>query len=268
MKLSTATEILKESGIDNARGEARLLFSEIAKIPNSELYGRDAESDSEALIAAIKRRVEREPLQYIIGEVDFYRERYKVTSDCLIPRPDTEILVEEVIKRLPSAAHFIDLCTGSGCIALSILNNTERTHAEAVDISSPALSVARENADRLSLLDRITFIEKDVLTEAVPGKFSAVVSNPPYVTTDAYKKLMPEIYYEPDIAFLGGEDGLDFYRGILNLYENSLSDGGFFAFEIGYDQGNDLCRLADKHSFTAEIIKDLSGNDRVAVLKR
>ena len=268
MKLSEATEILSSAGIENARYEARLLFSEIAKISQSELYGADAESENPLLVEAISRRAKREPLQYIVGEVDFYRERYKVTPDCLIPRSDTEILVDEVIKRLPKGEFFIDLCTGSGCIALSVLNNTDSTTAAALDVSAPAIRVAKENAKRLSLSERITFVEKDVLSGAAEGKFYAVVSNPPYVTEAAYKNLMPEIYYEPDIAFLGGEDGLIFYRKILSLYSSSLKKGGFFAFEIGYDQADALTELAKAHSMNIQIIKDFSGNARVAVLER
>ena len=268
MKLSTATEILKAAGIEDARREARLLFSETMPIPLSDLLTADVECDSDRLSEAIARRAKREPLQYIIGEVDFYRERYKVTPDCLIPRSDTEILVDAVIQRLPKGAHFIDLCTGSGCIALSVLNNTDGTSAMAVDISASALNVAKENANRLSLSDRVALIEKDVLSEAVKGSFHAIVSNPPYVTKEAYKGLMPEIYFEPDIAFLGGDDGLDFYRGILELYKNSLSDGGFFAFEIGYDQADAIVLLAEKHLLHCEIINDYGGNARVAILNK
>ena len=268
MKLSTATDILQKAGIEDARHEARLLFSQIAKIPSSELYGRDAESDMPALTEAIERRSKREPLQYIIGEVDFYRERYRVTPDCLIPRSDTEILVDEAVKRLPKGARFIDLCTGSGCIVLSVLNNTDSTSAIALDVSPAALKIAKENAERLSLTERVGFIEKDVLAEAVEGRFHAVLSNPPYVTSKAYSELMPEIYFEPDIAFLGGEDGLDFYRGILALYKDSLLEDGFFGFEIGYDQADALTELAGEHRMKIEIIKDLSGNPRVALLKK
>ena len=149
-----------------------------------------------------------------------------------------------------------------------MLNNTKATSAVAVDISGGALAVARENADRLSLTDRVDFIEKDVLSEAIEGKFFAILSNPPYVTAKAYESLMPEIYFEPEIAFLGGEDGLDFYRGILKAYENSLEDGGFFGFEIGYDQADAISALAAERSMTAQIINDLSGNPRVAILKK
>ena len=268
MKLSTATEQLSRAGIEDARFEARVLFREFARVSDSELYGGDCESDSDELIRAIERRVKREPLQYIIGEVDFYRERYKVTPDTLIPRFDTEILVQEVIKRLPCASRFIDICTGSGCIALSVLNNTKETCGTALDISEKALAVARENAERLSLSERIEFIEADALLRAADGKFSAVISNPPYVTEKAYESLMTEIYFEPKIAFVGGEDGLVFYRKIISLYENSLEVGGFFAFEIGYDQAQALTSIANEHSMKCEIINDYSGNPRVAILKR
>ena len=268
MKLSTATDILKAAGIEDAKHEARLLFSEIAKIPQSDLYFGDPESDLASLSEAVERRAKREPLQYIIGEVDFYRERYKVTPDCLIPRSDTEILVDEAVKRMPEGAHFADLCTGSGCIALSVLNNTKKTTATAVDISAKALAVARENAKSLSLSERISFIQKDVLSDEAEGEFFAILSNPPYVTDKAYKELMPEIYFEPDIAFLGGEDGLNFYRRILDLYSECLSENGFFGFEIGYDQADALVSLAKEHAMNIEIIKDFSANPRVAILKK
>ena len=268
MKLSKATEILKEAGIEDALFEARLLFSDIGNVPKTELYGKDAECDSVQLSDAVMRRAKREPLQYIIGKVAFFREEYKVTPDCLIPRQDTEILVDEVVRRLPKAKTFLDLCTGSGCIALSVLNNTDSTRAVAVDISSRALSVAKENAKSLSLSDRIEFIERDALAPIGEEKFYAIVSNPPYVTQKAYESLQPEIYFEPDIAFLGGEDGLDFYKGILEIYKDSIEDGGFFAFEIGYDQADALCALAKEHSFKIDVKKDLSNNPRAVILYR
>lgn len=268
MKLSEAADILKEAGIEDGKREARLLFSHFSGLPDALLYGANAESFSEELAEAVNRRAKREPLQYIIGKVDFYKETYMVSSDCLIPRSDTEILVDEVIKRIPSGAKIIDLCTGSGCIALSVLRNTVLTTAVALDISAAALSVARQNADSLSLGSRVEFISADVLEKAIEGKFFAVISNPPYVTEGAYQNLAPEIYFEPRIAFLGGEDGLVFYRRIVSLYKNSLCEGGFFAFEIGYDQADSIRQIAKDNSFLCEIIKDYSGNNRVAVLKK
>ena len=268
MKLSTAIKILKDAGIEEATQEARYLFSHFASLSPASLYGTDPDIEEPRLVKAIDERAKRVPLQYIIGEVDFYRENYIVSKECLIPRSDTEILVEEVIKRLPDGARFIDICTGSGCIALSTLNNTKDTTAVAVDISDAALSIARKNADRLSLCNRVEFILKDALSEAIDGSFFAIISNPPYVTSSSYESLAPEIYFEPKIAFLGGEDGLDFYKRLIPLYKSSLASDGFFAFEIGYDQGDALCRIAEENGMTCKIIKDYSDNPRVAILTK
>ena len=214
------------------------------------------------------RRAKREPLQYILGEADFYRETYKVTPDTLIPREDTEILVDYAVKNLPTGARFIDLCTGSGCIALSVLNNTKSTSALAVDISAGALRVAKENARRLSLSDRIEFLLQDATKPLGVDEVFAVLSNPPYVSYEAYSELEKEIYYEPRQAFVGGEDGADFYRAITPIYKNVIPKNGFIAYEIGYDQGALIKDIAKKEGMSSEIIKDLSGNDRVAVLKK
>ena len=267
MKLSEAAKILGNAGIDDPKREARMLFSRFSGLSEAALYGGDAESSSPELCEAVRRRSEREPMQYIIGEVDFYRESYIVSADCLIPRSDTEILVDEAVKILPCGARFIDLCTGSGCIALSVLNNTSDTTAIALDLSEKALNIAKRNAERLSLLDRISFICGDALSDKTDGKFDAVISNPPYVTSEAYKSLEPEIYFEPEMAFLGGDDGLIFYRKIISLYKDSLKEGGFFAFEIGYDQADAIFSIAKENSLEARIVKDLSGNDRVAILR-
>ena len=266
MKLSDATRLLAEAGIENARSEARAIFSAIGKIPAAETVGNDPSCD--AVDEAVARRAKREPLQYIIGRVDFYRESYSVSPDCLIPRADTEILVDYAVKHLPKGARFIDLCTGSGCVAISTLRNTEATTALAVDLSDGALRQARLNAEQNGVPDRCEFIKADVLSETQDGTFHAVLSNPPYVRDSVYETLEPEIFFEPKMAFVGGEDGLDFYKKILELYKDKLTPGGFFAFEIGYDQRCDLFALAELHDMSCVIIKDLSGNDRVAVLTR
>lgn len=268
MKLSEAIRMLENAGIDNARYEARLLFEEVGGISRSELYGSDCDSQREELITALQRRTSREPLQYIIGKCDFFKETYKVSPACLIPRQDTEILVEYAIRSIPAEKSFLDLCTGSGCIAISTVKNTKKTNAIAVDISADALAIAKENAEINGVFRRIEFLERDVMEKRVDGNFFAILSNPPYVTEKAYSELDEQIYHEPKAAFLGGEDGLDFYRRITELYRDSFEDGGFIAFEIGYDQGEALVKIAESHRMTCEIIKDYSGNDRVAVLKR
>ncbi len=268
MKLGEAIGILQAAGIESARHDARRIFESVGGVEKSRLVLLDTESDSPELAPAISRRAAREPLQYILGEVDFYRENYYVNKNCLIPRADTEILVDYAVKNLPTGCRFVDVCTGSGCVAISTLKNTKETHAVAVDISPEAILVASENANRNSVIDRIDFICADALSTSAPGSFFAVLSNPPYVSESAYENLEPEIYFEPKIAFVGGADGLDFYKKIISLYLDKIEDEGFFAFEIGFDQAKPLTQLANAYNMRCEIIKDFSGNDRVAVLRK
>ncbi len=267
MKLKEAIDLLRSSGIESAAYDARALFRQIGGISPSDLVLRDADCSSSELTEAIERRKRREPLQYILGEADFYKETYKVTPDCLIPRPDTELLVDYAVKHLPSGASFIDICTGSGCIAVSTLKNTTATTALAVDISEAALNIARHNAERNGVLERVQFIYADALSAPVAESCFALLSNPPYVTDKAYTELEPEIYFEPKIAFVGGEDGLDFYRRLISLYKSRIAPEGFMAFEIGYDQAEALKAIAKEEALACEILKDYSGNDRVAILR-
>lgn len=268
MKLSELTRRLKESGIENARAESRLLFELFGKIRREELIFGDAESDSEELTLAAERRAKREPLQYILGSVGFYREEYEVTPDCLIPRQDTEILVDTAVKLIPDGERFLDICTGSGCVAISTLCNTKNTHATAIDISGGALNVARRNAEKNGVANRVEFIEADATSYKPDGEFFAVISNPPYVTEDEYGSLEAEIFYEPKIAFVGGKDGLDFYRRLTELYCDSIKDGGFIAYEIGFEEAEGLRGIAKSNGMRCEIIADLSGNPRVALLRK
>ncbi len=211
---------------------------------------------------AVRRLENREPLAYVLGEWYFYDEVYRVSPDCLVPRPDTEHLVEELIRRLPEGAVFADLCTGSGCIAISTLAHRPDCRALAVDLSEGALSLARENAVLNGVADRIEFRHADVLSGAALGDvtFDAVVSNPPYIVSSVIDTLEPEVLREPRMALDGGEDGLIFYRVLIDRYRKNVKDGGFFLFEIGYDQGDALRSLCP-----CEIKKDYGGNDRVAV---
>ncbi|MBO7304513.1 MAG: peptide chain release factor N(5)-glutamine methyltransferase [Clostridia bacterium] len=268
MRISEAIALLSGAGIENARHDARKLFIHFEALRIEDLLLCDAESHSPALLDAVKRRCEREPLQYILGEANFYRESYTVTPACLIPREDTEILVDFAVNNIPDGARFIDVCTGSGCIAISTLKNTKNTHAVAVDISPEALELAKINAERNGVADRISFTRSDAKREAAEGEFYALLSNPPYVTDGEYEILEPEIYHEPKIAFVGGEDGLGFYKTILELYINKICTGGFFAFEIGCEQGKAITRIASEYRLDTKILKDLSGKDRVAILRR
>ena len=267
MTLNQAYLLLKESGVDNALHDARELFSHFCGASTLELTDRSYSSDNPELISAIERRAAREPLQYVIGEICFYRETYKVTPDCLIPRSDTEILVDFAVKNIPSGEHFADLCTGRGCIGISVLKNTADTTAALVDISDAALKIAKENAVRNGVSERTEFILCDLMKNEISGEFFAVLSNPPYVTSDAYKALEPEIYKEPEAAFVGGADGADFYRTLTPIYKHHIKKDGFIAYEIGFDQAEILKKIASDNAMSCEIIKDFSDNARVAVLR-
>ena len=266
MTIKEAAILLSEAGVAEPTHDARVIFKEIGGFNDAEVFTGRASSDSAAVKDAVYRRAKREPLQYIIGRADFYRETYRVTPDCLIPRFDTEILVDYAVKNLPEGAQFIDLCTGSGCVAISTLKNTKNTRAIAVDISDAALRIAAENANALGVYDRIQLLCADATAYVPDGKFFAVLSNPPYVSEDSYRALDREIYYEPEAAFVGGADGGDFYRKITPLYKNTIQKDGFIAYEIGYDQATLLCEVAEENGLDCRILHDLSNNPRVAVL--
>ncbi len=268
MTLAEAIEALKSAGVPSPEYDARELFRHAEGLPFGTPIPRSY--SSRAAEPLIEQRRQREPLAYITGEVGFFRESYEVTPEVLIPRPDTEILVEYAVANIPDGESFADLCTGSGCIAVSTLKNTSGTTALAVDISDGALAVARRNAERAGVISRLTLAKCDLLSEDIPasGEFFAILSNPPYVTEAEYEELEPEIYKEPEGAFLGGTDGLDFYKRLLPLALPHVKPSGFIAFEIGAYQGEAVTELAKAQGLSAEILKDYSGQDRVAVIKR
>ncbi len=224
--------------------------------------------DEPELISAVSCRSKRYPLQYILGEWYFFGEKYIVNENCLVPRPDTEILVEKAISELPENAIFADLCTGSGCIAISVLAHRKDCRAFAVELFESTLDIAIKNAELNGVSDRFTPVLADVLKPIkLDVPIDAIVSNPPYIPTEVVKGLEDEVQMEPKAALDGGVDGLDFYRAILKNHLHLLKKDGFAAFEIGYDQGASLKSLALEHSMSAHIIPDYGGNDRVAFLK-
>lgn len=265
--LKEAVKRLEGAGVSSPDYDARELFRAFARLGSEPLTPNTA-SCSEELEGAIRRRENREPLQYIIGTVGFYREEYRVTPDCLIPRSDTEILVDYAVKNIPEGEHFADLCSGSGCIGISTLRNTRGTKCASFDISDTALALTLENAALNGVSDRLTATKKDLLAEEPTGEYFAILSNPPYIPREVYEGLDREIFSEPKIAFVGGDDGLIFYERLTPVCKNLLKDGGFIAYEIGYDQADSIKAIADKNGLSCQIIKDYSGNDRVAVLRK
>ncbi len=269
MTLAEAIKILTDAGVPSPEYDAKELMHRFGGIGDP-VIPKNYASDSPEFIDAVNRRAAREPLQYIIGTVGFYREEYKVTPDCLIPRSDTEILVDYAVKNIPESECFLDLCSGSGCIGISTLANTGNTYCISADISSEALKLTLENAEKNGVRDRLSAVKCDLLRDkpVINKKIYAVLSNPPYVKSEDYQQLDGEIYYEPKNAFLGGDDGLDFYRILIPFSMETVCEGGFAAFEIGYDQAEDIKQIAHAAGFRAEILKDYSGNDRVAIIKK
>ena len=211
----------------------------------------------------IEKRASRIPLQQILGSQEFMGLTFRVTPDVLIPRQDTETLVEQVLQEQKDPdIRLLDLCTGSGCVIVSILHNVSDVEGYAVDISKQALNVAKENA---RLNDVPVLFEHSDLFDHVTGTFDVIVSNPPYICTDEIAKLMPEVRdFEPMEALDGKEDGLYFYRKIIGQCKQYLNPEGHLLFEIGYDQGQKVSALMREIGFhDVQVIKDLARKDRV-----
>jgi len=204
---------------------------------------------------------------YVLGKKYFFRNYFTVNEACLIPRPDTERVVEALISELPAGGVFADLCTGTGCIALSALAERPDARAYICDVSERALEAARENAISLNVGDRVEIDRLDVMKSLPQRIFDVIVSNPPYLCSDEIDDY-PSLTAEPRTALDGGGDGLDFYRRFISDYTCLLAPQGIFIFEIGFEQADAVAQLAKQYGFSCTVKKDYGGNDRVALLKR
>lgn len=259
-------EKLNTAGIEDARNDAWLLMTFVCKIDRTyyfvhmdEEMSTDHQAEYEAVLS---KRAEHVPLQYITGEQDFMGLPFRVNDAVLVPRQDTETLVEEALKVIRPGMKVLDLCTGSGCILISILKNVVDVEGYGYDISKQAINVAKENAK----LNNVTAIfERSDLFEDIMETFDVIVSNPPYIPTDVIAGLMPEVsVYEPYQALDGKEDGLYFYRKIIAECKKYLTANGQILLEIGHDQGEAVADLLLNAGFeNVKVIKDLAGNDRV-----
>jgi len=280
------TEYLKGKGIDNPRLDSEVLLAHLLRLDRVGLYlnfdrplSRDELSSFREIV---KRRGSREPLQYITGHQEFWTLDFKVTPDVLIPRPDTEILVEEALKavrretldvrrqnQLPFT--ILDLCTGSGCIAISLAHELKDAVVYAVDTSEAALSIARENAEKNVVQDRVIFLQGDLyeaLTSYVSRltSYDIIVSNPPYIKNIDIPNIQPEVRdYEPRMAVDGGTEGLGFYKRIVADAPNHLSPHGWLMVEVGEGQADAVSKMmADTGAFESiSTVKDLAGIERV-----
>ncbi len=226
----------------------------------------DKTKEAENIIA---RRQNGEPLAYILGNVDFFGLNLYVSSACLTPRADTEVIVERALELLGERnAEVLDICTGSGCIALAIAANS-RAAVLGVDISQEALDVAKRNAEKCALSGKVRFEQRDALAHGFLAgeKYDLIVSNPPYIPTADIAALSAEVHSEPMLALDGGADGLVFYRRFAEILPAHLKSGGAIIFEIGYDQEADIRALCEKAGLYCEIFRDYGGNVRGAVIK-
>lgn len=259
---------LEEAGIEEAKLDAWYLLEYVTGIGRAEYYGRPDRVIEEEMVRkymeTIRIRSTRVPLQHITGEQVFMGYPFLVNEHVLIPRQDTESLVEEALKVTTAGMKVLDMCTGSGCILLSMMKKKPGMKGIGCDISKEALKVAEENAKRLKV--ETVFVESD-LFENVTGKFDVIVSNPPYIRTDVIAGLQDEVkLYDPFLALDGKEDGLYFYRKIITESTAYMKNSGVLLFEIGSDQGeavSDLMNAAGYQNVTVK--KDLAGLDRVVI---
>ena len=277
MNLVDIISALTEAGIENSIYEAVLIASHFTgKAEALLLSDRNVTlecPDESALKRAVERRISREPLQYILGEWDFMGLTFHVSEDCLIPRADTELLCEKAIKELPQGGSFLDLCTGSGCIAVSVARYRKDVTVTALEKYEETIRIAEEN-DRLITGGRIRFVTADVTDAAAakehfPGeKFDFIASNPPYVTREEILTLEPELSREPRHALTDEGDGLHFIRAIVDIYPKFLRDGGILAIEHGCAQGEAVREIMRCAGFSPQTLRDLSGMERVTMLTK
>ena len=264
---------LKTNNIQEPNLKSRLLMQYILNKPRQYLLIHDNEEltnkQEKAYLENIEKMIKGVPLQHITHSQEFMKMNFYVNENVLIPRPDTEILVEEVINiaKKINAKKILDLCTGSGAIAISLAKYIENSQITAVDISEEALRIAKLNAVNNNVEDKITFVKSDLFENIVKEKYDIIVSNPPYIKKNFIKKLDKEVQQEPYIALDGGYDGLDFYRKIISEGYQYLKFKGYLCMEIGYDQKQevfDIIKKQEKYSNTYSKI-DLVGNDRIVV---
>ena len=266
------TDKLDAAGISDASVDIWLLLEHFADIDKGD-YFANQNMELNPVVAkeieeAVEKRINHIPLQHIVGETEFMGLTFKVNDKVLVPRFDTEILVDEVVMYVGNEFYkILDMCTGSGCIAITVSDMCDNAKVVAADISKDALDVAKEN-NEINSTD-VEFVESD-LFENVEGLFDVIVSNPPYIKTEEIENLMDEVkLHDPRLALDAGEDGLEFYRRIIKDSKDYLKQDGMIFFEIGFDQAEDVSKLLDENGFKDIVVKkDLAMNDRVIFAKK
>jgi release factor glutamine methyltransferase len=267
--LKQATEFLTSHNITEAQLDAEVLLCGVLKIKRNNLVTLRQETINQEQYQQyqnfLKRRIKGEPVDYILGNSEFMGLPFKVNSNVLIPRPETELIVEQANKFIKEnkSKTILDLCTGSGAIAVSVAYYNDVT-VVASDISEKALQVAKDNAITNKVSNKIEFIKSNMFDNIIDKKFDIIISNPPYVTEKEYKGLEKEIFFEPETAFLAGEDGLDFYRIIANKVSQHLNPKGILLLELNANISLQIAELFSDFLFV-KIIKDYSNLDRILI---
>lgn len=270
-------EELRQAQAAEAELDARLLLEYVCGTDRNTLLAHGerevTEAENESYVNLISERKKHIPLQYLTGVQEFMGLEFYVNSSVLIPRQDTEILVEEVMRHLHDGMRILDMCTGSGCILLSLLYYSNDCTGLGADVSMEALETAGRNAEKLNAKKaaegqealEVEFVQSNLFEGLKPEAYDIIVSNPPYIRSDVIDTLMPEVKdHEPHLALDGSEDGLYFYREILKRAGNYLARGGMLFFEIGHDQGTAVKELMKKAGFAeVEVMQDFAGLDRV-----
>jgi len=280
--LNWVAEYLTEKDIDSPRLSAELLLSHVLAMKRIELYTQFdkavAAEQLDRLHDLIKRAGQHEPIAYLVGKTEFYSLQLYVTSDCMIPRPETELLVERAIEflRTRDGKQFVcDLGTGSGCIAIAIARNYPGADVIATDISDAALNIAAQNIEKHQLKNRVTLLCGDLFDPLDPqlnvDKFDLIVCNPPYVSAAEFEKLDKNVKdYQPKLALFAGDDGLDIYRQIIKKIDAFLKPGAALMLEVGYSQGETVRELLEDTGCLGKITieKDFNDNDRIAIARK
>ena len=268
--LKQATEFLTSHNITEAQLDAEVLLCGVLKIKRSKLATLRQETISQEQYQQyqnyLNKRITGEPVDYILGNSEFMGLQFKVNSNVLIPRPETELIVEQANKLIKenNFNQILDLCTGSGAIAVSVAHYNDNVSVVATDISQKALQVAKENAITNNVSNKVEFIESNMFDNIIDKKFDIIISNPPYVTEKEYKGLERELFFEPKNAFLAGEDGLDFYKIIADSSARYLNPKGVLLLELNANISLQIADLFSDFLFV-KIIKDYSGLDRILV---
>lgn len=276
--IKTGMNMIKEKNIEDATLKSKMIMENVLGqnrqyIIANDLKQLDCKQEKEYFLK-IKKILENNPIEYITNKKEFMNLELYVNQDVLIPRQDTEILVEEVINILQNIKaeniQILDMCTGSGAIAIALAKNVEKCIVDAADISSGALEVVRKNVIKNQVEDKINIINSDLFSKVPNKKYNLIVSNPPYIERNVIENLDKQVQKEPIIALDGGEDGLDFYKKIINKASSYLESNGYLCFEIGYNQKNEVQNLLSNSGKYQNIYckKDLCGNDRVVIAKK